>query len=91
MNGITTQGENMADNGGMRQAFVAYKKYVADNGPDQRLPGLQQFSPEQLFFLGFATVGIKMQEQERNMLHGENLSVKDLLLIQVVCIILVPP
>ena len=60
MNGITTQGENMADNGGMRQAFLAYKKYVAGNGPDQRLPGLQQFSPEQLFFLGFATVGLKI-------------------------------
>jgi hypothetical protein len=46
----------------MRQAFLAYKKYVADSGPDQRLPGLQHFSPEQLFFLGFATVGLKMQE-----------------------------
>ena len=62
MNGVTTQGENMADNGGMRQAFLAYKKYVADSGPDQRLPGLQQFSPEQLFFIGFATVSLEMQE-----------------------------
>jgi predicted metalloendopeptidase len=61
MNGVTTQGENMADNGGMRQAFLAYKKHVADNRPDQRLPGLQQFSPEQLFFLGFATVSLEMQ------------------------------
>lgn len=62
MNGVTTQGENIADNGGMRQAFLAYKKYVAENGPDQRLPGLQQFSPEQLFFLGFANVSLKIQE-----------------------------
>ena len=89
MNGVTTQGENMADNGGMRQAFLAYKKYVADNGPDQHLPGLQQFSPEQLFFLGFATVGLKMQEWESNRIDGENWSVKGLLLV--VCITLVPP
>lgn len=59
MNGVTTQGENMADNGGMRQAFLAYKKYVEHNGPDKRLPGLHQFSPEQLFFLGFATVSLE--------------------------------
>ncbi|GFG28564.1 hypothetical protein Cfor_10702 [Coptotermes formosanus] len=64
MNGITTQGENMADNGGMRQAFLAYKKYVADNGPEQRLPGLQQFSPQQLFFLGFATVWCESTTKE---------------------------
>jgi predicted metalloendopeptidase len=62
MNGVTTQGENMADNGGMRQAFLAYKKYVENNGPDLRLPGLHQFSPEQLFFLGFATVSLVTQE-----------------------------
>jgi predicted metalloendopeptidase len=64
MNGVTTQGENMADNGGMRQAFLAYKKYVADNGPDQRLSGLQQFSPEQLFFLGFANVWCESTTRE---------------------------
>jgi predicted metalloendopeptidase len=60
MNGVTTQGENMADNGGMRQAFLAYKKYVEHNGPDKRLPGLHQFSPEQLFFLGFASVSFEI-------------------------------
>jgi predicted metalloendopeptidase len=60
MNGVTTQGENMADNGGMRQAFLAYKKYLEHNGPDKRLPGLHQFSPDQLFFLGFATVSLEI-------------------------------
>ncbi|XP_033611166.1 neprilysin-4 isoform X1 [Cryptotermes secundus] len=64
MNGVTTQGENMADNGGMRQAFLAYKKYVEHNGPDLRLPGLHQFSPEQLFFLGFATVWCESATKE---------------------------
>ncbi|KDR08433.1 Neprilysin-2 [Zootermopsis nevadensis] len=64
MNGVTTQGENMADNGGMRQAFLAYKKYVEHAGSDKRLPGLHQFSPEQLFFLGFATVWCESSTKE---------------------------
>ncbi|PSN30408.1 Neprilysin-11 [Blattella germanica] len=68
MNGVTTQGENMADNGGMRQAFLAYKKFVEENGPDQRLPGLEQFTPEQLFFLGFATVWCESATKE-SLLH----------------------
>jgi predicted metalloendopeptidase len=76
MNGVTTQGENMADNGGMRQAFLAYKKYVEHNGPDLSLPGLNQFSPEQLFFLGFATVSLVTQKLTKGPLrdarHGED-------------------
>ncbi|KAJ9588255.1 hypothetical protein L9F63_018419, partial [Diploptera punctata] len=68
MNGVTTQGENMADNGGLRQAFYAYRKFVEQNGPDKRLPGLEQFSPEQLFFLGFATVWCESATKE-SLLH----------------------
>lgn len=54
LNGINTLGENIADYGGIRQAFRAYKLYVAANGAEPRLPGLEQFSPEQLFFLSYA-------------------------------------
>lgn len=58
MNGVTTLGENMADNGGLHQAYLAYKRYVHNNGPEKRLPGFEQFSLEQLFFIAFATVSI---------------------------------
>lgn len=49
-------GENIADNGGLHSALLAYRKYEAKNGPEPRLPGLEQYSPEQLFFIAFATV-----------------------------------
>lgn len=54
MNGFNTQGENIADNGGLREAFRAYK--LSQVGPDERLPGLQQYTPEQIFFLAYANM-----------------------------------
>lgn len=46
--------ENMADTGGSKLAFLAYRKY-ADSlfWPDFLLPGLD-YSSDQLFFIGFA-------------------------------------
>uniref|UniRef100_A0A674NBZ2 Neprilysin n=1 Tax=Takifugu rubripes TaxID=31033 RepID=A0A674NBZ2_TAKRU len=55
MNGKNTLAENIADNGGLRQAFQAYKNHVAVHGPDPPLPGID-LSHDQLFFLNFAQV-----------------------------------
>lgn len=55
LNGDQTQGENIADNGGIKSSFFAYQQWAKDNpNMDKRLPGLKQFSPEQMFFIGFA-------------------------------------
>ena len=59
IDGDLTSGENIADNGGLREAYLAYRNWVAkDNGgqEERRLPGLEDWSPDQLFFLGYASV-----------------------------------
>lgn len=56
VNGKLTLGENIADNGGIRLAYNAYKKWLSlNNGVDKILPGLGM-SSEQLFYLGYAQV-----------------------------------
>ncbi|XP_054839274.1 neprilysin isoform X2 [Eublepharis macularius] len=55
LNGISTLGENIADNGGIRQAYRAYESLVKKNGEEKLLPGLD-FNHRQLFFLNFAQV-----------------------------------
>ncbi|XP_061163331.1 neprilysin-like [Saccostrea echinata] len=57
LNGVQTQGENIADNGGLKEAYRAYEKWIhkQDREPD-RLPGLSHLSNKQLFFLNFAQV-----------------------------------
>ncbi|XP_077258121.1 neprilysin-11 [Temnothorax americanus] len=56
VNGINTQGENIADNGGIREAYRAYQRLITRSPYQQALPGLVDYSNEQLFFLGFAQV-----------------------------------
>ncbi|XP_034022123.1 membrane metallo-endopeptidase-like 1 [Thalassophryne amazonica] len=55
VSGISTLGENIADNGGVRQAYKAYLKWVERHGEELRLPGLDM-DHKQLFFLNFAQV-----------------------------------
>lgn len=56
LNGKQTQGENIADNGGLKQAFRAYRNWVAKRGREEpQLPGLQ-YNHNQLFFLNFAQI-----------------------------------
>ena len=58
LNGLQTLGENIADNGGMREAWNAYLKFKEVNGPEPLLPGLEQYTPEQLFFINFGNVSL---------------------------------
>ncbi|VVC39609.1 Hypothetical protein CINCED_3A013094 [Cinara cedri] len=54
INGKLTLDENIADNGGIREAFMAYKKFVTNHGEESKLPGLEEFTNEQIYFLAFA-------------------------------------
>ncbi|XP_023311755.1 neprilysin-1-like [Anoplophora glabripennis] len=55
INGRMTQGENIADNGGLKQSFRAYKKWVSHHGQEPALPGLN-LTHDQLFFLNYAQI-----------------------------------
>ncbi|XP_070185061.1 neprilysin-1-like [Littorina saxatilis] len=53
VNGNLTLGENIADNGGIKAAFMAFQNWQNNNQKQAPLPGLG-LSHEQLFFVNFA-------------------------------------
>ncbi|KAA8646364.1 M13 family metallopeptidase [Aspergillus tanneri] len=53
VNGRLTLGENIADAGGLAAAFHSWKKRD-EASPDPHLPGLSEFTKEQLFFVSYA-------------------------------------
>ncbi|KAI4492198.1 hypothetical protein M0802_010004 [Mischocyttarus mexicanus] len=55
INGRMTQSENIADNGGLKQSFRAYKKWVSIHGQEPLLPGVN-LTHDQLFFLNYAQI-----------------------------------
>src|SRR5438874_7289058 len=60
VNGELTQGENIADLGGLKLAYAALQKALAGK-PQEKIDG---FSPEQRFFLGFAQIWRSVQRDE---------------------------
>jgi putative endopeptidase len=55
VNGELTQGENIADLGGIKLAYAALRKAL-DKNPQARTEKLDGFTPEQRFFLSFAAI-----------------------------------
>src|SRR5438309_3292021 len=55
VNGELTQGENIADIGGVKLAYAALHKAL-DKHPEERNKKIDGFTPEQRFFLSFAAI-----------------------------------
>ncbi|KAG8268562.1 NEDD8 protease nep2 [Homalodisca vitripennis] len=57
LNGINTQGENVADNGGFKLAYLAYHR-IANQlmEPEPGLPNLEKYSNDQLFMISTANL-----------------------------------
>merc|ERR1712121_596859 len=64
LNGKNTQGENIADNGGIRETYRAYLRSVESEGSEPRLPGLEMFTPKQMFFVSYAQAWCEIQTPE---------------------------
>ncbi|XP_045595946.2 endothelin-converting enzyme homolog isoform X2 [Procambarus clarkii] len=56
INGAQTKGENVADNDGLRAAWAAYRTRLQKDSELLKLPGLEHYTPDQLFFIGFGKV-----------------------------------
>ena len=70
VNGKLTLGENIADNGGIRLSIHAYEMYKNQlKEPEKLLPGLQDMTPEQLFFIGAGQTWCKLATPEQEVLQ----------------------
>lgn len=63
VNGTLTLGENIGDNGGIKEAFRAYKAFLARNGREKMVPGFD-FTNEQLFYIGYGNIWCSKRRPE---------------------------
>jgi predicted metalloendopeptidase len=64
LNGRLTLGENTADNGGARIAFMALLDVIAQDKTGKSAQPIDGYTPEQRFFLGFARVWCEKRRPE---------------------------
>ncbi|KAI8889922.1 zincin [Backusella circina FSU 941] len=69
VDGKLTLAENIADNGGIAASLFAYRNFRENHTQEEpRLPGIEQLSPDQLFFVNFARTWCQVQTDELNLL-----------------------
>ncbi|KAL7320762.1 hypothetical protein PS15m_000621 [Mucor circinelloides] len=61
VNGVLTLAENLADNGGGKLSLTAYKRL---NKQEQKLPGLENMSPEALYYINLGRSWCTKQRDE---------------------------
>src|SRR5216110_1829390 len=67
VNGELTQGENIADIGGVKLAYAALQKAL-DKHPEERTKKIDGLTPEQRFFLSFAAIWrSKIRDEEEKL------------------------
>ncbi|XP_074037560.1 endothelin-converting enzyme homolog [Leptinotarsa decemlineata] len=59
VDGERTLSENVADNGGLNQAFSAYKSFQETSPKEPKLPGFENFSDDEMFFIAYASTWCK--------------------------------
>ena len=85
LNGENTQGENIADNGGIHESFRAYQHSVESQGVEPALPGLTQFTPEQMFFISNAQVLEFKSRYTIHRLYGKRVPVEFFIIFFYIC------
>jgi len=76
LNGKLTLDENLADNGGLGRSFEAWKlSYIKDpkkfSERNKALPGLSDFTPEQLFYIAFGQSNCEKSTPEVSEMNSE--------------------
>ncbi|KOB72405.1 Uncharacterized protein OBRU01_07460 [Operophtera brumata] len=74
VDGKKTLGENIADNGGVREALAALHMHLRKTGPERKLPGFEKFTSEQMFFLSYGNLwcGVSTSESLKSDLEDEH-------------------
>ena len=67
LNGKLTLGENVADNGGLRIAYMALMDAIAGKS----LPKIDGFTPEQRLFLGWGQIWCQNQTEEIRRMYAQ--------------------
>ena len=70
LNGKLTLGENIADLGGIKEAYNAYKRWAAQSGGDAA-PHVAGLTNDQLLFVGFAQGWCTLQSDESTLLRAK--------------------